>query len=107
MYQSANKKITRFISRKEFGSWIAEWVGTDNVDFAYLMSRFAPSALITPEQQAAFEMQAKMDVEKAEEEEKMRREMELKKRLEIEENARKVRRGEERTRRGWEYDISL
>ncbi|GMH60005.1 hypothetical protein TrST_g7681 [Triparma strigata] len=89
MYQSSGKEITQFIDRKEFGSWIAEWVGTDNVDFAYLISRFAPSALITPEQQVAFELQAKLDAEKAEEEAKQRRELELKKRLEIEEAARK------------------
>ena len=90
MFQSAEKPINGFLTRTEFTTWIMDWVGTEEtVDFASVLSRFTPGALITPEQQAAFELQAKLDDEKAEEEARQRRELELKKRLEIEEAARK------------------
>ncbi|GMH61632.1 hypothetical protein TrRE_jg12542 [Triparma retinervis] len=90
MFQSVEKPITGFLSRSDFTDWIMDWVGAEeNADFATLLSRFTPGALITPEQQAAFELQAKLDAEKAEEEAKQRRELELKRRLEIEEAARK------------------
>ena len=38
LYQSVEKDLHLFVTKKEFTNWLCEWVGED-VDFAFLMSR--------------------------------------------------------------------
>jgi hypothetical protein len=70
MFQANDKSSKQFITKREFSTWILEWLRGDEfgVDLSFVLTRFAPGALITPEQQAAFELQARLDEEKAIEE---------------------------------------
>ena len=104
MFQEADKTQQQFITKKEFTTWIVAWLQGDEfgVDLDFVLKRFSPGALITPEQQAAFELQARLDQEKAEEEERLRKELEIKKRLEIEEEKRKE--AEEKVRKQMEEE---
>ena len=66
------------------------WLEDVEPSLASVAGRFGPSALVTPEQKAAFEKQAEEERAEAEEEGRRRREEELKRRLEEEGRVRMV-----------------